>query len=70
MGVIGSSWNTAIGVGPLVGLWLFARSPEMLWILCGVAGIAAAGLMLIRANVHEDKPAQDVTALKKAPISP
>ncbi len=70
MGVIGFSWNTAIGLGPLVGLWIFARSPELLWMLCGVAGIAASGLMLIRTKVHEDEPISDVTALKEAPTNP
>ena len=51
MGVLGFSWNTAIGVGPMVGLWIFGRSPELLWLLCGVAGVVAAALILVRAKV-------------------
>lgn len=57
MGVLGFSWNTAIGVGPMIGLWVFARSPEMLWLLCGVTGLAAAGMILIRSDVYKKEPA-------------
>jgi MFS family permease len=46
MGVLGFSWNTAVGVGPMVGLWIFGRSPELLWLLCGLAGVVAACLSL------------------------
>lgn len=53
MGVMGLSWNFAIGIGPLVGLRVFAWSPEVLWVLCGVAGIVAAGMILIRERVVE-----------------
>ncbi len=48
MGFSGFSWNIAAGVGPMAGLWLYGTSPEMLWVLCGIAGLAAAGLILIR----------------------
>lgn len=50
MGVLGFSWNTAVGVGPMVGLWVFGRSPELLWLLCGVVGVVAALLILVRAK--------------------
>ncbi len=53
MGVLGFSWNTAVGVGPMVGLWIFGKSPEMLWLLCGVAGIVAAALILVRSKAME-----------------
>ena len=47
MGVMGLSWNVAIGVGPMVGLWIFGHSPELLWILCGGAGLLAAWIIMI-----------------------
>ncbi len=53
MGVLGFSWNTAVGVGPMVGLWIFGRSPELLWTLCGVAGFAAAALILVRVRAAD-----------------
>lgn len=53
MGFSGFSWNIAAGVGPMAGLWLYGTDPEMLWILCGVAGLAAAWLILIRPKLAE-----------------
>ncbi len=47
MGVLGLSWNMAVGIGPLIGLQVFAHSPQLLWLLCGVIGIAAAGTILV-----------------------
>ena len=51
MGVLGFSWNTAVGVGPMVGLFIFGRSPELLWTLCGITGVVAASLILVRTRV-------------------
>lgn len=53
MGFSGFSWNIAAGVGPITGLWLFGVNPDMLWMLCGVAGLAAAWLIMIRPKVCE-----------------
>ena len=50
MGVLGFSWNTAVGVGPMVGLFIFGRSPELLWSLCGITGVVAASLILVRSR--------------------
>ncbi|MDP4720986.1 MAG: MFS transporter [Akkermansiaceae bacterium] len=61
MGVLGFSWNTAVGVGPMVGLWIFGRSPELLWLLCGLAGVLAASLILVRARISSPK-AVDIPA--------
>jgi len=58
MGVLGFSFNTAVGVGPMVGLWIFGNSPELLWVLCGVAGLMAASLILVRARVAAVQKAQ------------
>ncbi|MFK7850749.1 MAG: MDR family MFS transporter [Akkermansiaceae bacterium] len=48
MGVNGFSWSIAAGVGPMTGLWIYGNSPVLLWVFCGVVGLAAAGLILIR----------------------
>ncbi len=56
MGMIGFSWNTATGLGPLIGLWIFAHSPGILWILCGATGLAAGGLMLVRERKAREVP--------------
>lgn len=60
MGVLGFSWNTAVGIGPMVGLWIFGRSPGLLWMLCAVAGVAAAGLILVRARASPVLVADEV----------
>ncbi|MEJ6831072.1 MAG: MFS transporter [Akkermansiaceae bacterium] len=57
MGIMGLSWNTAVGMGPLIGLWVFARSPEALWILCGIVGLLSAWIILINPK----KSAEDST---------
>ena len=53
MGVMGLTWNTAIGVGPMVGLWIFGFSPTLLWILCGLTGLLSA--LCILSKVWEEK---------------
>jgi hypothetical protein len=35
----------------MAGLWIYGISQELLWILCGVAGLGAAWLIMIRAKV-------------------
>jgi MFS family permease len=50
MGINGLSWNIAAGIGPMAGLWLYGMSPELLWVLCGVTGLGAAWLILIRGK--------------------
>jgi len=61
MGIMGLSWNTAIGVGPMIGLWIFARSPEALWIFCGAVGLVSSWIILItprkRDRVGMESPA-------------
>lgn len=48
MGVLGFSWNVAIGIGPMIGLAVFDYSPQILWLLCGVTGLVSAWIILIR----------------------
>ncbi len=47
MGVIAFSWSAAIGLGPMIGLRIFAYSSHLLWILCGVAGLLSAWIILV-----------------------
>ncbi len=62
MGIMGLSWNTAIGAGPMIGLWIFARSPETLWFLCGIVGLLSAWIILI-----VPKKRQDLVAITQSP---
>ncbi len=48
MGFGALSWNIAAGIGPMTGLWLYGMSPQMLWVSCGVLGLGAAWLILVR----------------------
>jgi MFS family permease len=50
MGVLGFSWNTAVGVGPTVGLFIFGCSPELLSTLCSITGVVAASPILVKAR--------------------
>jgi MFS family permease len=40
-GAIGLSWGTSGLIGPLAGTSVFALSPAVLWVACGIAGIGA-----------------------------
>jgi MFS family permease len=51
MGVNGFSWSIAAGVGPMAGLWIYGISQELLWVLCGVVGLGAAWLIMIRPRM-------------------
>jgi len=53
MGFFGFSWSLAIGLGPMIGLWVFSHSPELLWILCGLTGLASAWIILIKDKHSE-----------------
>lgn len=50
MGFFGFSWSLAISAGPMIGLWVFAYSPETLWLLCGLTGLASAWIILIKSS--------------------
>ena len=47
MGFFGFSWSLSIGLGPMIGLAVFSHSPFILWMLCGIAGLIAAAVILI-----------------------
>jgi MFS family permease len=42
MGALGLSWNGAGILGPQIGFRLLARDPNLVWLVCGVLGFAAA----------------------------
>ena len=46
MGVLALSWNTAGIVGPQIGLRLFGIDPMLVWLVCGLLGLTAAGVIL------------------------
>ena len=50
MGFFGFHWSFATGLGPMMGLWLFAKSPTTLWAMCGLAGILSALIILIKPS--------------------
>ena len=46
-GTWGLSWAAGgLTVGPLLGTWLYATNPYLLWLGCGVLGIVAAALVM------------------------
>jgi len=47
MGVMAFCWSVAIGAGPALGLKIFSYSPELLWLLCGVAGLISAAIVMV-----------------------
>ena len=45
MGTYGMVWAVAFVCGPSLGMLLFSASPVLLWTLCGVLGVLAAGII-------------------------
>ena len=45
MGTYGMVWAVAFVCGPSVGMLVFSASPVLLWSLCGVLGLLAAGII-------------------------
>jgi len=48
MGIYGLTWAAALLCGPWLGLWIFSRSPDALWMCCTLLGVLAAGIMSFR----------------------
>ena len=46
MGVFALAWNGAGIIGPQLGFRLFAIEPMLVWLVCGLLGLAAAGVIL------------------------
>jgi MFS family permease len=46
MGALGLAWNGAGIAGPLIGFRLFGIDPLLVWLGCGVLGLAAASVIL------------------------
>jgi len=45
MGTYGMVWAVAFVCGPSLGMLVFSASPVLLWTLCGVLGVLAAGII-------------------------
>jgi MFS family permease len=62
MGLWHSSWSVGMLLGPMMGTWLYARSPNALWTACTVMGVAAALLALVKPAVRTQavRPAMPV----------
>jgi len=65
MGIMGLSWNIAIGAGPMLGLWVFGYSPELLWALCGVAGLASTWIIMIGRSQSSSSLKPSLTSNQK-----
>jgi len=48
MGTWGLSFALGLMLGPSLGCRLYASNPMTLWLACGLLGLVAAGLMLVR----------------------
>jgi len=55
MGVLALAWNGAGIVGPQLGFRLFAIDPLLMWLSCGMLGLAAAVVILRAGRLREDK---------------
>ena len=55
MGVLGLSWNGAGILGPQLGFRLFAIDPLLMWLVCGLLGLVAAGVILRTGRLREEK---------------
>ncbi len=62
MGTLGLAWNGAGIFGPQLEFRLFAINPQLVWLGCGLLGIAAAATTLVFGN---GKP---ITEPKLAPV--
>ena len=62
MGTYGLIWALAFIFGPSLGLLLCSASPRVLWTLCGVMGLCAAGIILARKS---DRPQTMVSTARK-----
>jgi MFS family permease len=67
-GTWGLTWSLGLMIGPGIGGWLFTVNPVLLWILCGVAGVVAAGLMLVAPVPRSDESEPDPELLAQAPV--
>ena len=55
MGVLALAWNGAGIVGPQLGFRLFAIDPALVWLMCGLLGMLAAGVILRGGRWREEK---------------
>jgi MFS family permease len=54
-GAWGLSWaGGGLTVGPLVGTWLYASNPYLLWLACGGVGVVSAALVMLTPAARSD----------------
>jgi MFS family permease len=54
-GAWGLSWaGGGLTVGPLLGTWLYASNPYLLWLACGVVGVVSAALVMLTPAARSD----------------
>ena len=68
-GAWGLVWSLGFMLGPGIGGWLFSVNPTLLWPLCGVGGVVAAGLVMLapETRVAEDDEVGDPALAAEAP---
>ncbi|MFY9615982.1 MAG: MFS transporter [Candidatus Dormiibacterota bacterium] len=69
-GAWGLMWSLGLMLGPGLGGWLFDANPNLLWILCGVAGAIAAVLVLLGPNARVSAPNAALTTEAPATSPP
>jgi MFS family permease len=65
MGLWHSTWSLGMLLGPVMGTWLYARSPNTLWIACFVMGSAAALLALVKPAARVQPVQATMPALER-----
>lgn len=53
MGVYNLNYSLGVMLGPSIGTWIYMRSPDALWIGCGVVGALSAAL--VQWGRHADR---------------
>ncbi|MFP5247877.1 MAG: MDR family MFS transporter [Thermoanaerobaculia bacterium] len=62
MGLWHSMWSAGMLLGPLIGTYVYERSPNTLWIACLLAGVAAAAFALMARPAAAPSLAEEQTA--------
>jgi MFS family permease len=53
MGLFGFTWAFALMIGPGMGMIIFGRNPQALWLACGLVGLLAAWIVSRKITRHE-----------------
>jgi MFS family permease len=55
MGIYTMAFSLANATGPAVGAWLYEVSPDLLWMVCLVAGVVTSGGFFVLARVEKQR---------------